>query len=95
LLELVARTAGTQRVLVHGDVGPKNTLGALGPGLPRCAVRLPAFLLARIDGKSPVQYVTGEAQRNPARAVAIALRKSPVASLADVMKARVDALATA
>jgi Ser/Thr protein kinase RdoA (MazF antagonist) len=148
LIELVARTAGTQRVLVHGDVSPKNILvGPSGPvfldaecawyGDPafdlafclnhlllkcliqpvrrdlllasfesmrtaylsqvdwestsslelRAAHLLPALLLARVDGKSPVEYLTHETQRAFVRAVAIPLLKTPAATLRDVMEA--------
>ena len=156
LFKLVARTAGTQRALVHGDVSPKNILvGPSGPvfldaecawyGDPafdlafclnhlllKCLVQparqelllasfqavsagylarvdwestsslesraahlLPALLLARVDGKSPVEYVTSESHRALVRAVAIPLLENPLASLADVMKAWAQALTTA
>jgi Ser/Thr protein kinase RdoA (MazF antagonist) len=143
LHELMARTAGTQRALVHGDVSPKNILvGPRGPVLldAECAwygdpafdlafclnhlmlkglvlapqsrpllstsfdaliagyfeyvtweaksrledraVRLlPALLLARVDGKSPVEYVTQDEQRALVRGVAIPLLRKPAASL--------------
>jgi len=148
LFKLVARTAGTPRVLVHGDVSPKNILvGPSGPvfldaecacyGDPafdlafclnhlmlkcliqparkelllksfeamqtgyfphvdwesrsslelRAAHLLPALLLARVDGKSPVEYVTDERQRAMIRSVAIPMLKSPTANLFDVMRA--------
>jgi len=133
LLRLVTRTAETRRVLVHGDVSPKNILiGREGPvlidaecawfgdpafdvafclnhfflkaahmpqhaeALMRCvsmmtrayhehvnwepnsqfetrvASLLPGLTLARIDGKSPVEYLDGPA-RDAVRALAIAL----------------------
>ncbi len=129
--ELVATTASTRRVLVHGDYSPKNLLvGPAGPvvldaecawfGDPafdlafvlnhlllkgawkpewreryldayvalvdgyrarvawepwrdverRTAALLPALLLARIDGKSPVEYLTSETDREGVRAFA-------------------------
>ena len=139
LLALVARTAGTRRVLVHGDVSPKNVLaGPHGPVLldaecawfgdpafdvafclnhfllkaahlpahgralmrafdgfiqayfahvhweapavlqERIATLLPALTLARIDGKSPVEYLSLP-QRAAVRNHAIALlRQAPV-----------------
>jgi Ser/Thr protein kinase RdoA (MazF antagonist) len=153
LLELVARTAGTQHALVHGDVSPKNILvGPRGPVLldaecawygdpafdiafclnhlllkglvrpdargplsaafdafvqayfeqvgwepkdalqARAARLLPALMLARIDGKSPVEYVTREDQRAVVRSVAAALLCDPVARLAQVDRAWRDAL---
>jgi aminoglycoside phosphotransferase (APT) family kinase protein len=128
---LVATTAATRRVLVHGDFSPKNLLiGPEGPvildaecawfGDPafdlafvlnhlllkgvwkpanrgrcldayvalvegyrphvawepwrdlerRTAALLPALLLARIDGKSPVEYLTDERDRETVRAFA-------------------------
>lgn len=133
LLRLVARTAQTRRVLVHGDVSPKNILiGPDGPvlidaecawfgdpafdvafclnhfflkaahmpqhveALMRCvrmmtrayfehvnwepngqlearvASLLPGLTLARIDGKSPVEYLDGPA-RDAVRALAVKL----------------------
>ena len=133
LLALVARTAATRRVLVHGDVSPKNILvGPNGPvlidaecawfgdpafdvafclnhfflkaahmpehaeALMRCvsmmtraylehvnwephsqldarvASLLPGLTLARIDGKSPVEYLDAPA-RDAARSLAITL----------------------
>ncbi|HSW04480.1 phosphotransferase family protein [Aquabacterium sp.] len=156
LIKLVARTAGTQRALVHGDVSPKNILvGPSGPvfldaecawyGDPafdlafclnhlllkclvqparrellltsfrsmrsgylsqvdwesksslelRAAQLLPALLLARVDGKSPVEYLTDETHRALVRAVAIPLLKAPPASLEEVLAAWAHALAMA
>jgi 5-methylthioribose kinase len=141
LLALVERTAATRRVLVHGDVSPKNILlGPQGPVLldaecawfgdpafdvafclnhfllksahlpsrtaellagyrafvaayfphvqweaaaaleQRVATLLPGLTLARVDGKSPVEYL-GEPQRQAVRAVAIALLQEPPSSL--------------
>jgi aminoglycoside phosphotransferase (APT) family kinase protein len=155
LFKLVARTAGTPRVLVHGDVSPKNILvGPSGPvfldaecawyGDPafdlafclnhlllkcliqparkalllasfralqtgylarvdweaksslelRAAHLLPALLLARVDGKSPVEYLTDEAQRAMVRSVAIPMLMNPTASLSDVMRVWALALET-
>ena len=142
LLQLVERTAGTRRVLVHGDVSPKNILlGPQGPvlldaecawfgdpafdlafclnhfllkaaHLPACtrelmdslaaflaaywpqvrwepvaalearvATLLPGLTLARVDGKSPVEYL-GEPQRAAVRQAAIALLQDAPSSLA-------------
>ncbi len=147
LLALVARTAGTQHALVHGDVSPKNILvGPRGPvlldaecawygdpafdiafclnhlllkGLARPGARhelsasfealvrsyfeqvtwepgwkleqraaqlLPALMLARVDGKSPVEYLT-EDSRTLVRAVAVPLLQQAPAALADVLQA--------
>ena len=48
---------------------------------------LPALFLARVDGKSPVEYLTDEAWRGRVRRVARALLASPVARLEDVARA--------
>jgi aminoglycoside phosphotransferase (APT) family kinase protein len=50
----------------------------------RAAALLPGLLLARVDGKSPVEYVTSDAQRNAVRRTAGALLMQPVSQLADV-----------
>jgi aminoglycoside phosphotransferase (APT) family kinase protein len=144
LLALVQRTAATRRVLVHGDVSPKNVLlGPHGPVLldaecawfgdpafdlafclnhfllkaahlpshapallasyraffaaylpmvhweavatleDRVASLLPALALARIDGKSPVEYLA-DRQRQAVRAAAIALLQDPPSSLESI-----------
>ncbi|WP_260428165.1 phosphotransferase family protein [Burkholderia sp. Bp9031] len=44
----------------------------------RTAELLPALLLARVDGKSPVEYLTDEQARNGVRAVATGLLDRPV-----------------
>jgi aminoglycoside phosphotransferase (APT) family kinase protein len=141
LLALVERTATTRRVLVHGDVSPKNILvGPDGPVLldaecawfgdpafdlafclnhlllkavhqpahgaalrsawnallagywphvrwepvpaleQRVATLLPGLTLARVDGKSPAEYLTG-AQRDAVRDAAIALLRAPSSNL--------------
>jgi len=58
------------------------------PGVEsRAASLLPGLLLARIDGKSPVEYVTGEAQKDRVRRVARTLLLAPPATLAEVRRA--------
>lgn len=142
MIELAVRTAGTHRVLVHGDVSPKNILvGPKGPvfldaecawyGDPafdlafclnhlllkclvqrqassellaafaalvkaylaevdwepqevleqRAAELLPALMLARVDGKSPVEYLTREADKQIVRGAATRLLQEPVVQL--------------
>jgi aminoglycoside phosphotransferase (APT) family kinase protein len=53
----------------------------------RAASLLPGLLLARVDGKSPVEYVTAEAQKARVRRVARALIQAPPARLAEVKDA--------
>lgn len=53
----------------------------------RAASLLPGLLLARVDGKSPVEYVNDAATRDRIRAVAIPLIKDPPATLDAVMGA--------
>jgi len=48
---------------------------------------LPALLLARVDGKSPVEYITTDAERDMVRSVARPLVRSPVERLAKVKAA--------
>jgi aminoglycoside phosphotransferase (APT) family kinase protein len=50
----------------------------------RTAHLLPGLFLARIDGKSPVEYLTEEKDRNRVRKVATALLRQPVGRLGDV-----------
>ena len=146
LLATVARTAATRKVLVHGDVSPKNIMaGPHGPVLldaecawfgdpafdlafclnhfllksahlpsqldalmgcfaalkaayfarvaweppevleARVATLLPALTLARVDGKSPVEYL-GEPQRDLVRNLAVRLLQDQAVSL-DVIAA--------
>jgi aminoglycoside phosphotransferase (APT) family kinase protein len=53
----------------------------------RAASLLPALLLARVDGKSPVEYLTSDAQKEHVRRVARALLERPVARLPEVASA--------
>ena len=48
---------------------------------------LPGLLLGRVDGKSPVEYITTEAERDRVRQVARALLLEPVDELSDVRTA--------
>ncbi|WP_088279875.1 phosphotransferase family protein [Ideonella sp. A 288] len=47
----------------------------------RAAALLPGLLLARVDGKSPVEYLTADAPREVVRRTARALLQQPVAQL--------------
>jgi aminoglycoside phosphotransferase (APT) family kinase protein len=58
----------------------------------RAAALLPGLLLARVDGKSPVEYLDSERQRGVVRRGARTLLLRPVARLADVSAAWREAL---
>jgi aminoglycoside phosphotransferase (APT) family kinase protein len=53
----------------------------------RAAALLPGLLLARVDGKSPVEYITTEADRDVVRRVARALLAAPATRLGAVRAA--------
>jgi len=53
----------------------------------RAAALLPGLLLARVDGKSPVEYLTTEPQWRTVRRVASQLLRQPVSRLAEVAAA--------
>jgi aminoglycoside phosphotransferase (APT) family kinase protein len=58
------------------------------PGLEaRAATLLPGLLLARVDGKSPVEYLAEERQKERVRAVARALLENPPDTLGAVRAA--------
>ena len=50
----------------------------------RAAALLPGLFLARVDGKSPVEYITDQAQRKRVRRVAGALLRQPVDRLRSI-----------
>jgi hypothetical protein len=50
----------------------------------RVATLLPGLFLARIDGKSPVEYLTEDVQKNRVRRTANSLLRNPVSRLADI-----------
>lgn len=60
----------------------------------RAAHLLPALFLARVDGKSPVEYITTDADRNRVRRVARALLREPPDQLSDVRQAWTRELTT-
>lgn len=61
----------------------------------RAAHLLPGLLLARVDGKSPVEYLTTETDRGLVRRVATALLCRPTDTLISVRQAWADALVEA
>jgi aminoglycoside phosphotransferase (APT) family kinase protein len=52
----------------------------------RAASLLPGLLLARVDGKSPVEYVTAEAQKDLVRRVARGLLEAPLPRVSEVAR---------
>jgi aminoglycoside phosphotransferase (APT) family kinase protein len=60
---------------------PRSSLEA------RVATLLPGLLLARVDGKSPVEYLTEEAQKDQVRRFARSFVATPVKSLAPLRAA--------
>ena len=59
----------------------------------RAAHLLPGLFLARVDGKSPVEYINREQDKDRVRRTARALLAHPVAALADVRQAWAKELA--
>jgi aminoglycoside phosphotransferase (APT) family kinase protein len=57
----------------------------------RTARLLPGLLLARIDGKSPVEYLSAPRDKDPVRAFARALIMSPIAALEAIAARWVEA----
>ncbi len=52
----------------------------------RTAALLPGLMLARIDGKSPVEYLTDDAQKDEVRHFARTLLVEPVDRLAEIVR---------
>jgi aminoglycoside phosphotransferase (APT) family kinase protein len=61
----------------------------------RTSALLPGLFIARVDGKSPVEYVIDEADKDRVRRTAAALLRTPVASLAAIAEAWRDQLRNA
>ncbi len=75
---LEALQALASAYLLHVAWEPADSLEA------RAAALLPALMLARIDGKSPVEYITEPAVKDRVRMFAFALMTWPSASLTDI-----------
>ena len=58
----------------------------------RTARLLPGLFLARVDGKSPVEYITDDADRDRVRATALPLIAKPPRALAAVRSAWAERL---
>jgi aminoglycoside phosphotransferase (APT) family kinase protein len=74
-------TALADAYLARVDWEPAPSLEA------RAASLLPALLLARVDGKSPVEYIETQAQRSQVRNCARPLIRTPPATLGQVLEA--------
>ena len=59
----------------------------------RCATLLPALTLARIDGKSPVEYIVAESDKQRVRDIARTLIITPPSRLVDVADTWRDGMA--
>ena len=70
----------TDAYLAHVDWEPPHELEE------RCARLLPALTLARIDGTSPVEYITDDRDRSVVRAFASTLLRRPQCRLEAVME---------
>lgn len=72
--------------LAHAYLACVSWEAAAGPGglEARAATLLPMLLLARVDGKSPVEYLGDEAQRALVRKIALPLIASPVPHLSEI-----------
>ena len=79
LLEGFAALAGSYFEQVRWE--PRDALER------RAAALLPGLLLARVDGKSPVEYITADAQRERVRRCAGALLRDPPTRLHQVSEA--------
>jgi len=60
----------------------------------RAARLLPGLLLARVDGKSPVEYITLDKQKNMVRRIASASLLNPPSQLQHIAQAWAKELAT-
>jgi hypothetical protein len=91
LLKCVWRPAARGRYLDAFDVLAETYLAGVA-WEPRDDVEarashlLPGLLLGRVDGKSPVEYITTEEERGRVRRVARALLLDPVEKLSDVRR---------
>ncbi len=75
---VTAYSALARAYFAHVDWEPRAALEA------RTAALLPGLMLARVDGKSPVEYLTADADRDAIRAFTRPLLVDPVASLAAI-----------
>jgi Ser/Thr protein kinase RdoA (MazF antagonist) len=76
----------------YGETVSDSAIGPLPDVEARAARLLPRLFLARIDGKSPVEYITNEADREKVRRAAGKLLSDPVSRLEDVRQAWTEEL---
>jgi aminoglycoside phosphotransferase (APT) family kinase protein len=77
---LESYAACAARYLQHVDWEPAEELEQ------RTAALLPGLMLARIDGASPVEYITDDIDRNRVRRAASAALRNPSETLADICR---------
>jgi aminoglycoside phosphotransferase (APT) family kinase protein len=92
LLKCLAVPKTSAKFLIAFDELRDAYLGGVGWEAPaaleaRAASLLPGLFLARVDGKSPVEYVTADETRDRVRRVAVRLIEAPPDSLAAVRDA--------
>ena len=92
LLKCLWNPPAAPRLLAAFDTFAESYLGAAAwePRArleARIAALLPGLLLGRVDGKSPVEYLSGEVQKDRVRRVARALLKTPPERLGGVRTA--------
>ena len=97
LLKCLARPASVDAFLKSFDALAESYLEAVtaeprGDIEARTARLLPGLFLARVDGKSPVEYLTREADKDCVRKNAGAWLKKPTGRLADIRRLWGDAL---
>jgi len=81
---LAAFDTFAENYLASVDWEPRETIGR------RAARLLPGLFLARIDGKSPVEYVTAERDKDAVRRVARSLLANPPHCLAEIRRVWAD-----
>ena len=86
LLKCAHKPAATKAFIASFDALHAAYLNELkpeqrGPIAQRAAQLLPALFLARVDGKSPVEYITSDNVRDIVRAAAIPLISDPLSDL--------------
>jgi hypothetical protein len=92
LLKCVWRPQWTARYLECFDALSSSYLGRVAWESPeecesRAAQLLPGLLLGRVDGKSPVEYITDDADKDMVRDIARRLLIEPVPTLAELSSA--------